>query len=175
MERSVATSENNIVLVIVSLAAFTTALLNPCVNVALPSMGRDLNIPAVTLGWINNGWVLATAACLVPAGRVADIYGRRKLFYFGIFLFTLSCLLCSLANSGAMLISFRVLQGVSNAIVISTSVPLVTSSFPAAQRGRVLGIYIAVTLSGAGYGTVCRRDFNTELWLEEYFLSKYRS
>ena len=70
----------NIVLVTVSLVTFTTSLLNPSVNVALPSIGRELGIAAVTLPWINNGWVLAVAAFLVPAGRLSDIYGRKKCF-----------------------------------------------------------------------------------------------
>jgi len=152
MEHTAPNTEKNIALIIVCLVAFTTSLLNPSVNIALPSIGRDLNIPAVTLGWINNGWVLAVAAFLVPAGRLADIYGRRKIFFFGMLLFAVSSFLCIFVNSSLMIIVLRVVQGIGCSMTISSSVPIATSPFPAAERGRVLGIYVAAVYSGLSIG-----------------------
>jgi MFS family permease len=122
MEHTPENTDKNISLLIVCSVSFTTALLNPCVNIALPSIGRELGIPAATLGWVNNGWGLAIAALLVPIGRLADIHGWRKIFFFGMVLFTISSFLCTLANSGSMIILFRVLQGIGNSMTIATTV-----------------------------------------------------
>ena len=152
MKRTAENTNKNITLLIVCLVSFTTALLNPCVNIALPSIGRELGIPAVTLGWVNNAWVLAVAAFLVPAGRLADIYGRRKLFFFGMVLFAVSSFLCALAYSSTMIISFRIIQGIACGMTISSSVPILTSPFPIEERGRVLGIYVAAVYLGLSIG-----------------------
>ena len=152
MERTTENTNKNITLLIVCLVSFTTALLNPCVNIALPSIGRELGIPAVTLGWVNNAWVLAVAAFLVPAGRLADIYGRKKLFFFGMVLFAVSSFLCALAYSSTMIISLRIIQGIACGMTISSSVPILTSPFPIEERGRVLGIYVAAVYLGLSIG-----------------------
>jgi EmrB/QacA subfamily drug resistance transporter len=152
MERITENTNKNITLLIVCLVSFTTALLNPSVNIALPSIGREFSIPAVTLGWVNNGWVLAVAAFLVPAGRLSDIYGRRKLFFFGMVLFTIFSFLCTLAHSGTMIISCRIIQGIGCGMTISTAVPILTSAFPVEERGRVLGIFAAAVYLGLSVG-----------------------
>lgn len=159
-------------LLIVCFVAFTTALLNPCVNIALPSIGRELGIPAATLGWVNNGWILAIAASLVPFGRLADIYGWSKVFFFGMVLFTISSFLCTLANSGTMIIAYRVLQGIGNSMTIATAVPILASSFPAAERGRVLGIYVASLYSGLSIGPFAGGVFTQSFgWKSIFFLN----
>jgi len=124
------------------------------VNVALPSLGRELSLDAVTLGWIATAYLLSSAALLVPFGRIADIYGRKKIFAWGIGIFTLSSLLCGLADSATMLIAWRVLQGIGGAMLAGTAVALLTTVFPANERGRVLGIIVAAAYLGISLGPV---------------------
>jgi EmrB/QacA subfamily drug resistance transporter len=124
------------------------------VNIALPSIGRDLSLDAVTLGWIATAYILASATLLVPFGRIADIYGRKKVFTYGVIVFTVSSFLSGIAGSAAMLISFRVLQGIGGAMIAGTGVAMLTSVFPAAERGKALGINVAATYAGLSLGPV---------------------
>lgn len=151
-ERTQVAISKKVTLIIVSAVSFTSALLMPAVNIALPSIGEELAMEAVSLGWVNNGWILAVAACLLPAGRLADIYGRRKIFIYGMVLFAVSSFLCTVANSGIMLISFRIIQGISCSMTISTSVAILTSVYPAEERGRALGINAAAVYLGLSAG-----------------------
>jgi len=123
-------------------------------SVALPSIGRDLSLDAVTLGWIATAYILASATLLVPFGRIADIYGRKKVFTYGVIVFTVSSFLSGIAGSAAMLISFRVLQGIGGAMIAGTGVAMLTSVFPAAERGKALGINVAATYAGLSLGPV---------------------
>ena len=164
------------ILVIVSAVSFTTALLMPAVNVALPSIGGDLAMEAVSLGWVNNGWILAVAAFLLPAGRLADIYGRRKIFLYGMLLFTVSSFLCAIANSGTMIISFRIIQGISCGMTISTSVAFLTSAFQPEERGRALGINVAAVYLGLSLGPFLGGILTHNLgWRSIFFLSAFLS
>ncbi len=172
MEHETENTNKNFTLLIVCLVNFTTALLNPCVNIALPSIGRDLGIPAATLGWINNAWVLAIAAFLVPAGSLADIYGRRKLFFLGMLLFAISSFFCALAHSSTIIISFRIIQGIGCSMTIGSSVSILSSAFPAEERGRVLGIYVAAVYLGLSIGPFLGGIFTQNFgWESIFFLN----
>lgn len=167
-----ATISKKATLIIVSAVSFTTALLMPAVNIALPSIGRELAMEAVLLGWVNNGWILAVAAFLLPAGRLADIYGRRKIFLYGMLLFIVSSFLCAVANSSIMIISFRIIQGISSGMIISTSVAILTSVFPAEERGRALGINAAAVYLGLSVGPFLGGILTQNLgWRSIFFLS----
>lgn len=172
MEYANINPNRNVTLLIVCLVNFTVSLLQPSVNIALPSIGRELSISAVTLGWINNAWVLAVAAVLVPAGRLSDIYGRRKQFTLGMVLFTVFSFLCALAYSGTMIIAFRIMQGLSCGMIISTSVAILTSSFPVEERGRVLGIHVAAVYIGLSMGPFLGGIFTEHFgWRSIFFLN----
>ena len=151
-------SENStskgLVLVVATVSSFIFPFMASTVNVALPSLGRELSLDAVTLGWIATAYLLSSAALLVPFGRIADIYGRKKIFAWGIGIFTLSSLLCGLADSATMLIAWRVLQGIGGAMLAGTAVALLTTVFPANERGRVLGIIVAAAYLGISLGPV---------------------
>ena len=82
------------------------------INLALPSIGKEFSLNAVMLGWIATSFLLATAALLLPVGRLADIYGRAKLFKTGISIYSIASLFCGLSYSGEVLIISRVLQGI---------------------------------------------------------------
>jgi EmrB/QacA subfamily drug resistance transporter len=141
------------------------------VNIALPTLGKELSLDAVTLGWIATAYLLSSAALLVPFGKIADIYGRKKIFTWGIGIFTFSSLLSGLANSATMLIAWRVLQGVGGAMLAGTAVALLITVFPANERGKVLGIVVAATYIGLSLGPVLGGVLTQHLgWRSIFFL-----
>ena len=152
--RAVNGDGRRVVLLVATIAYFIVPFMASTVNIALPSLGKELSLDAVTLGWIATAYLLSSAALLVPFGRIADIYGRRKIFTWGIGIFTLSSLLCGLANSATMLISCRVLQGIGGAMIAGTALAMLTTVYPANERGRVLGIIVAAAYVGLSLGPV---------------------
>ena len=133
-------------------AAFLTPLMASSVNIALPSIGREFSMDALSLSWIATSAVLAAAIFLVPFGRLADIYGRRKIFIFGITTFTLFSFFSGIAPNGTVLIISRSFQGVGASMIFGTGVAMLTSAYPLAERGRVLGINVAATYVGLSLG-----------------------
>ena len=121
---------------------------------ALPAIAKEFNIDAVILTWIPTAYLLASAVCLVPFGRLADLYGRKKIFGFGIVAFTLSSLLCAIASTAFQLILFRIFQGIGSAMIFATSLAILTSVFPPHERGKVLGISVAAVYTGLSMGPV---------------------
>jgi len=138
--------------------SFATAFLTPwmvsSVNIALPSIGRELSMGAVAMSWVTSAYLLSSAVFLVPFGKIADIYGRRKLFLIGVALITLSSLSSALAGSGVMLIATRVIHGVGASMVFGTGMAMLTAVFPPEKRGRVLGINVSFTYTGLMAGPV---------------------
>lgn len=160
------------VLLVATIASFLFPFMGSAVNIALPSIGKELSLDAITLGWIATAYLLSSAAFLVPFGRIADIYGRKKIFTCGIVIFTLSSLFSGMANSATMLISFRVLQGVGGAMLAGTAIALLTTVFPANERGKVLGINVAATYIGLSLGPVLGGVLTQHLgWRSIFFLS----
>jgi len=170
-------TSKRVVLLVATMASFVFPFMASAVNIALPSLGKELSLDAVTLGWIATAYLLSSAALLVPFGRIADIYGRKKTFACGIGIFTFSSLFSGLANSATMLISFRVLQGIGGAMLAmlaGTAVALLTTVFPANERGRVLGINVAATYLGLSLGPVLGGILTQHLgWRSIFFLSAF--
>lgn len=140
------------ILVITTLASFMTAFASSSVNVALPSIGRELGMNAVELSWISTALLLATAVFLVPFGRIADIVGRKKIFTLGIVLYTVSSILAGYAPNGALLIAGRLFQGFSGAMIFATSSAIVVSVFDKKERGMAIGINTASVYIGLSAG-----------------------
>ncbi len=122
------------------------------VNIALPSIAAEFALDAVSLSLVASSYLIATAIFLVPLGRCADIYGRKRVFTLGIAVFTASALLSALATSGPMLIVFRFLEGIGSAMIYGTGVAMITSVFPPEERGRVLGINVTAVYVGLSIG-----------------------
>ena len=160
------------VLLVATMASFLFPFMLSAVNIALPRIGKELSLDAVTLGWIATAYLLSSATLLVPFGRIADIYGRKKIFTCGIVIFTLSSLFSGMANSATMLISCRVFQGVGGAMLAGTAIALLTTVFPANERGKVLGINIAATYIGLSLGPVLGGVLTQHFgWRSIFFLS----
>ena len=126
------------------------------VNVALPSIQEDLGISRDTLQWIVTAYSLAFGGFLLLGGRAADLLGRRKVFMFGMVLFTGGSLACGLADSGTQLIIFRAVQGLGGAIVSPATLAIISDSFrhDQAERNKAFGIWGAVAGSGAAAGVL---------------------
>ena len=139
-------------LVIVTLASFLAPLMGSSVNIALPSMGKEFSMDAVLIGWISTSYLLAAAMFLVPFGSIADIYGRKRVFTYGITIYTVASLFSAFSTSPMELISFRVLHGIGSAMIFSTGVAILTSVFPPGERGKVLGINVAAVYFGLSVG-----------------------
>jgi len=139
-------------LIVATLTSFMGPFMISSVNVALPAIQADLHMDAVELSWIATAYLLAVAVGLVPAGKIADIHGRKKVFATGLAVYTLGSGLAAFAGSAAMLIGLRVLQGLGAAMFITTGMAIITSIFPPNKRGRVIGIYVAAVYIGLSVG-----------------------
>src|SRR3990170_509538 len=136
----------------VSFGLFMIMLDNTVVNVALPSRQRDLGIGLSELEWIVTGYALTFAALMLIGGKLADAYGRRRLFVIGIAVFTLASLACGLAGSGTELIAARVAEGAGAALMSPATLSIITATFPARQRGTAIGIWAGVSALALAIG-----------------------
>ena len=141
-----------VTLLVTTAASFLTPFMGSSINIALPSIGREFSMSAVLLGWVAYSFLLAAAAVLVPIGKIADIWGRKRVFSIGLVVYTLSSFFCAVAVSSYYLISFRLLQGVGGAMIFGPSIAMLTSAFPAGERGRALGINVASVYMGLSAG-----------------------
>jgi EmrB/QacA subfamily drug resistance transporter len=142
------------ILIVATFAAFLTPFLGSAVNLALPSIGKDLNANAISLGWVISSFILSSAIFLLPFGRFADIIGRKKIFSTGILLFTISTFLIIFSHSIFSLIVLRIFQGLSSAMIFGTSLAIITSVFQPGERGRAMGINITAVYLGLSCGPV---------------------
>jgi EmrB/QacA subfamily drug resistance transporter len=139
-------------LFVATLTSFMGPFIISSVNVALPAIQQEFAADALQLNWIATALLLATAVCLVPAGRIGDIYGRKRVFAWGLTLFTLASILAGCAFSVSLLIAARVLQGGAAAMFTTTGMAILTSVFPPERRGRVIGIYVSAVYIGLSVG-----------------------
>jgi EmrB/QacA subfamily drug resistance transporter len=158
-------------LIATTLAAFLTPFMDSATTVALPSISQEFAMDAVTLSWIRTAYLLAAAIFLVPFGKIADIYGRKKVFTYGTGLFTLAALATGLSTSTGMLMAFRVLQGLGAAMIFGTSVAILTSVFPPEERGRALGINVASVYIGLSLGPTIGGFLTQQLGWRSIFLA----
>ncbi len=136
------------------LGGFFTPFMGSAINIALPSIGREFSLDALGMNWVATAYLLAAAMFLLPFGKLADMHGRKKVYTWGIGLYTLMTFLCGVATSGFMLILFRVLQGISAAMIFGTGMAILTSVYPPQERGQALGISISSVYLGLSVGPV---------------------
>jgi EmrB/QacA subfamily drug resistance transporter len=136
----------------VSLGLFMIMLDNTVVNVALPSIQRDLGAGLSELEWIVAGYALTFAALILTGGKLADLRGRRLIYVVGLVIFAGSSLACALAPSAGFLIGARVVQGAGAALMNPATLSIITSTFPPRQRGTAIGIWVGVSASALAIG-----------------------
>lgn len=143
---------NRPILFSIMVSALLPTFLSSSVNVALPVLGKEFCMSAASLSWISTAYLLAAAVFLVPFGRVADIFGRKRIFFWGVVLLTVSSLLCIFTRSGWQLIVLRILQGVGGCMLSSTGIAIVSSVYPSGERGKALGMIGITSYVGMSAG-----------------------
>jgi EmrB/QacA subfamily drug resistance transporter len=142
-------------LALVCVAFFMTILDIAIVNVALPSIGKDLHFSQESLQWVVTAYAITFGGFLLLGGRSADLLGRRRMFMIGVALFTIASLACGLANSEGVLIASRAVQGLGAAIISPATLSIITTTFDeGAERNKALGIWGAMGGSGAAVGVL---------------------
>ncbi|HEX3254981.1 MAG TPA: MFS transporter [Gaiellaceae bacterium] len=136
----------------VAFGLFMIMLDNTIVNVALPSIQRDLDIGISELEWVFNGYALTFGVLMLTGGKLADLLGRRRIFIAGLVIFTLASLFCGLATSAGWLIGARVVQGAGSALMNPATLSIITATFPPKQRGMAIGIWAGVSAMALAIG-----------------------
>ena len=142
-------------LVAIGLATFMTYLDNNITNVALPTIERSLHLSVAGLEWVVSSYLLTLGGLLLAGGRLADVYGRRRMFQVGLVVFTVSSLVAGLAGSGAVLVASRAVQGAGAAMLMPTTLAIIAATFPdAKERARAIAFWSACSAVALGCGPV---------------------
>lgn len=149
----------NLVLLVVGLGTLLGAMAGSMVNLALPSIGRDMGVSIESSRWVVQAFLLVNAVLLLPAGRLGDLIGHGRVYLIGFTLFGATSIACGLAGSFPVLVGARVVQGLGAAMLISVAPALLTTTFPPERRGRALGVmstatYVGLTISPPLSGVV---------------------
>src|ERR1035441_4751116 len=140
-------------LVAVGLATFMTYLDNNVTNVAIPTIQRSLHLSIAGLEWVVSSYILVFAGLMLAGGRLADVYGRRRLFTIGLSVFTLASLGAGLAGSGDVLIGFRLVQGLGAALVVPTTLAIIVATFDdIRERTTAIGAWTAIGAMALAFG-----------------------
>jgi EmrB/QacA subfamily drug resistance transporter len=143
-----------IVLIITTMSSFLAPFMISSVFLGLPAIGKDFGMDVVLLSWVSLSYLLAAAMFLVPMGRLGDIYGRKKIFKYGITIDIIASILLAFSFSQTELIILRVFQGIGAAMIFGTSVAILTSVYPPGEKGKALGITVAGVYLGLSLGPV---------------------
>ncbi|HEY3542025.1 MAG TPA: DHA2 family efflux MFS transporter permease subunit [Gaiellaceae bacterium] len=144
-----------LVLVLICLAQFMVILDATIVNVALPSIQKDLGLSEANLQWIINAYTLVFGGFLLLGGRAGDLLGRKRLFLIGLVIFTVASLLNGLSTSSGMLIGFRALQGLGAALISPAALSIISTTFAEGkERAKALGVWAAIAIGGSAVGLV---------------------
>ncbi len=142
-----------IALAVLCLGQLMMILDSTIVNVALPSIQKDLKFSQGNLTWVMNGYLITFGGLLLLAGRLGDLVGRKRVFLSGLVLFTAASVLCGIATSQAMLIAFRLLQGAGGAVASSVILAIIVTEFPErADQAKAMGLYAFVSAGGGSIG-----------------------
>jgi len=136
----------------VAFGLFMIMLDNTVVNVALPTIQRELGLSLAELEWVVTGYALTFAAFMLTGGKLADLLGRRRIFVAGLVVFTVASLLCGLADSPGLLIAWRIAQGVGAAMMNPATLSIIAAAFPPNERGRAIGLWAGVSALALAIG-----------------------
>jgi EmrB/QacA subfamily drug resistance transporter len=137
-----------LILLLIVITAFINPFLGAAINIALPTISEEFSMGAVGMSWVAMSFLLSSAVFLVPLGKLADIRGRKRVFFVGNVVLTTTSILCALSSSGTMLIILRGIQGIGSAMVFGTGVAIITSVYPPQERGKAIGITVTAVYVG---------------------------
>lgn len=146
------TSKRRILFIIATTAAFLVPFVSSAVNIALPAISKEFGMDAVNLAWVQSAYLLSTGIFSIPAGRIADLIGRKKLFIAGMIIFSIASIFVAISGTTPFLLFSRVLQGLGSAMIFSTSLAIITSAVDPKERGKILGYNVAATYIGLSAG-----------------------
>jgi len=135
-----------------ALSSFLTPFSGSSFNIALPSIAGEYGLSAISMSWASLAYLLSSAMFLIPFGKVADMYGRKKVYLYGIIVFTLASGLLAVYPSGSTIVALRALQGVGSAMIFGTGVAILVSVHGPEERGAVLGVNSAMVYVGLSVG-----------------------
>src|ERR671930_360116 len=142
-----------IALIVVCLGQLMVILDTTIVNVALPSIQADLDFSQSSLTWVIDGYLITFGSLLLLAGRLGDLFGRKRIFLAGVAAFTIVSLLCGLAPSGGALVVARFLQGAAASLASAVIIAIIAVEFPEpADRAKAMSLYTFVIAGGASLG-----------------------
>lgn len=127
-------------LIVGILVSFLTPFVRSSVNLALPSLAFEFDLSAVFLTWISTAYLLVNAILYIPFGRIGDIYGQKRIFQYGLIIFTVSSFISAFSTSGEMFMLFRIFQAIGNAMIFANLNAMISSAFPENERGRAFGL-----------------------------------
>src|SRR5476651_778131 len=141
-------------------------------NLALPAIGRQFNVASTDLQWVVSGYMLSCGALMVTGGRLADIFGRRKIIVLGLVVFGVLSILCGVAPNEIWLIIARVFQGIGAALTFPVSIAVVSSTFTGVRQARAIGIVLGFAAIGTALGPFVGGTFSEYLsWRGVFFIN----
>ena len=140
------------VMAAIAMSLFLATIDGSIVNVALPTLVRELNTDFATVQWVVLGYLLVQTTLMLSMGRLGDMIGKKPIYTAGVIIFTLGSLLCGLAPTVLWLIGFRLLQAIGASMTLSLGTAIVTEAFPPTERGRALGLSGTIVSVGIVFG-----------------------
>ena len=141
-------------LIVGILVSFLTPFVRSSLNLALPALAYEFDLSAVSLTWISTVYLLVNAILYIPFGRIGDIYGRKRIFQYGLIIFTIGSFISAFSTSGEMLLFTRIFQAIGNAMVFANLNAMISSAFPANERGRAFGLTSMGVFVGLIFGPI---------------------
>jgi EmrB/QacA subfamily drug resistance transporter len=136
----------------ICLCSFLVPFMGSALNLCLPKIGQEFSMNAVTLTWVSTAYLIATAIFQIPMSKIADIFGRKRLYIIGLAIVSVATFACGLAQSTTSLLIFRIIAGIGSAITMGNAMAILMSLYPAEMRGKILGINTSVVYAALAAG-----------------------